>query len=415
MYRVSTDMNNDNMQYYMKMRQWQMNQLQNKMGLQQRIKELRDDPIAAAHSVRYQSHIHRLNQVSTNVDTVLGEGRIAEGYMQEAVSVLQRIRELTIAGATGTYSEQDTRYMAEEVNQLLNELVQIGNAQSGDGTAVFAGDRNLNPPFRAVYGHVPGSGTEVITNVEYVGTIAPRKTEISENAYIETDYPGNKVFWAEQMTVISDVNASAFQVLEDSTIRIDGRRIDLNAGDNVQAVIAKLNNSGAAVKAGLDPVRNSLVLETTAPHQLWIEDVGDGTVMRDLGIISGSADLPPHNFAADAMTAGGSLFDMVMHVRDRLYEGDHQSLGGSGIRGIDDALNNLLTSLSELGAKDERLQTTSKRLAYETTEMTARNDKEIGIDLAKAITDLKMLEHTHKAALQTAGRVLQPTLLDFLR
>jgi phage-related minor tail protein len=37
------------------------------------------------------------------------------------------------------------------------------------------------------------------------------------------------------------------------------------------------------------------------------------------------------------------------------------------------------------------------------------------IDMTKAITDLKMLEYTHKAAMQTAARILQPTLLDFLR
>ena len=35
--------------------------------------------------------------------------------------------------------------------------------------------------------------------------------------------------------------------------------------------------------------------------------------------------------------------------------------------------------------------------------------------LQKAITDLKMLEYTQKAAMQVAGRILQPTLLDFLR
>ena len=85
-------MTNDNMQYHMKIRQWKMNELQNKMGTQQRIKNLRDNPIAAAHSVRYSSHITRLEQFSDNVGTVMDTGRIAEGYMQEAASILQRVR-----------------------------------------------------------------------------------------------------------------------------------------------------------------------------------------------------------------------------------------------------------------------------------------------------------------------------------
>ncbi len=415
MYRVSTNMPNDNMQYYMKIRQWKMNQMQNKMGSQKRIHNLRDNPVAAAHSVRYESNINRLNQYSSNVETLISDGRIAEGYMQEAVNILQRIREITVAGANGTFTEEDTAYMAEEVNQLLNELVEIGNAQAGDGTAVFAGDRDKSRPFRAVYGHIAGKGEEVITSVEYGGTVAPREVEISEQSFIKSNCPGIEVFWAEPMHIIADNDATDYVVQEDSEVSIDGYNVQLRAGDNIQAVIAKINDSGAAVKAKLDPVKNSLVLQSTSPHQLWIEDIGEGTVMQDLGILSARSDLPPHNFARDAMVSGGSMYDQVMYIRDRLYEGDSYNLGGSGLKGVDQALNGLLTSLAELGARDERLQTVGKRLSYETTEMVSRNAKEIDLDMAEAITDLKMLEYTHKASLQTAGRILQPTLLDFLR
>lgn len=415
MQRISTNMTNDNMQYHTKIRQWKMNELQNKMGTQRRIKNLRDDPIAAAHSVRYSSHISRLERFSKNVETVTDTGRIAEGYMQEAVSILHRVRELAVTGANGTFTREDTRYMAEEVNQLLEELVEIGNAQSGDGTNIFAGDRNLNKPFRQVYGHVEGKTEKVITDVQYLGTIKPNMVEISENSFIQDNHPGNRVFWAEPMTIISDVAAGDFQLREDAVIKVNGEPIQLRAGDNVYAVIAKINDSGTGVKAGLDPVKNSLVLRTTTPHQIWVEDSGGGTALRDLGVISGTSDLPPQNYADDALVSGGSMYDMVMNVRDRLLEGNSEALGGSGIRGIDDALNSLLTSMAELGAKDERLQVTGKRLAYETTEMIGRNSKEVDLDLTEAITELKMLEYTHQASLQTAGRILRPTLLDFLR
>jgi flagellar hook-associated protein 3 FlgL len=35
--------------------------------------------------------------------------------------------------------------------------------------------------------------------------------------------------------------------------------------------------------------------------------------------------------------------------------------------------------------------------------------------MTDAATDLKMLDFVHKASLQTAARILPPTLLDFLR
>ena len=61
------------------------------------------------------------------------------------------------------------------------------------------------------------------------------------------------------------------------------------------------------------------------------------------------------------------------------------------------------------------LEVIGDRLSYEIPEMINRNSKEVDLDLSEAIMDLKMYEYTHKAALQTAGRILQPTLLDFLR
>jgi flagellar hook-associated protein 3 FlgL len=43
------------------------------------------------------------------------------------------------------------------------------------------------------------------------------------------------------------------------------------------------------------------------------------------------------------------------------------------------------------------------------------NSNEVDLDLSEAITELKMLEYTHKAALNTTARIMQPSLLDYLR
>lgn len=96
--RVSTNMSNNDMQYYMQLRSSQMNDLQNKMGEQTRIHNLRDDPVSAAHSVRYLSGIKRMERYSRNIDMILGENRVAEGYMKSANDILHRIRELAIQG-----------------------------------------------------------------------------------------------------------------------------------------------------------------------------------------------------------------------------------------------------------------------------------------------------------------------------
>jgi flagellar hook-associated protein 3 FlgL len=143
--------------------------------------------------------------------------------------------------------------------------------------------------------------------------------------------------------------------------------------------------------------------------------VGEGTVLQDLGLIERGDRVPPLNTADSASVFGGSVFDMVIHLRNSLYKGDQEAVGGSALRGIDDSIETLTSHLAKIGAKDARLEVTNKRLAWEAPEYTGLNSEEVDLDISKAITELKMLEYTHQATLATAARILRPTLLDFLR
>jgi flagellar hook-associated protein 3 FlgL len=414
MRRISSFMTHDDMQYAMLRRQWEMNKAQNAVADQTRIRNLRDDPIAAAHSTRYKSKVARLERFNTNIETVLHSNAMAEGRMNSALSILHRVRELGVQGANGTYSTEERRYMAIEIDQLLRQMVEEANAVSSDGNAIFAGDKLQSTAFRALESSVDGSNVKLITDVRYVGSNVTTEAEIADGNYLVKNFPGSEVFWAENQQVIAGVNAQDFIASQDSAIFLDGHRIEIAAGDNVSAVIAKINDSGAAVRASLDPVFNSLTISGTNAHQIWMEDEGAGTVLQDLGLIDGDFR-PPGNFAPDARVSGGSMFDTVIRIRDALYDGDTLDIGGGALKGIDLAMDNFLSRLAALGARDERMEITLATNRADIPEIRERDAVETGIDLAQAITELKMLEYNHQAALQTAGRILGRTLLDFLR
>jgi flagellar hook-associated protein 3 FlgL len=415
MKRISTNMPNNDMSYYMRLREWKMNELQNKMASQTRLKNLRDDPLAAGHATRYQSKIVRLGRFVDNISKIRGDLSLAEGNVRSGLDILQRIRELTVQGANGIYDDKQMAYMAEEVDQLLREMVEIANSVDGKGNYIFSGNRSKIEPFRLSTGRVEGSrDAEVITSVQYVGDDGRNRGEIDEMATLDFRIPGNYVFWAERQQIYSSVEALNYRVQNDSVIAIDGVEIQLKEGDNVYAIIDRINASGAPVKARLDPVENSLALEGTFPHQIWPED-RRGTVLQDLGIIERGAESPPLNIADSAAAYGGSIFDMIMTVRNGMYENDLHRIGGDGLRGIDDAIEALTAHLAEIGSKDARLQITERRLEYERPEYISFLAKEADLDITEAITDLKMLEHVHQAAIGTAARIIRPTLLDFLR
>jgi flagellar hook-associated protein 3 FlgL len=415
MKRISTNMPNFDMSYYMRLREWQMNELQNKMAAQTRLKNLRDDPVAAGHAVRYQSKTARLARFVENIGKVRGDLSLSEANIRSGIDMLQRIRELAVQSANGIYSEEQMAYMGQEVDQLLREFIEIANSKDGKGNYLFSGFRSKIEPFRVHTGRVEGSReSEVITSVEYVGDIGRNRGEIDEMASLDFRLPGNYVFWAERQQLYSSVESLTYRVQADSVIRIDGVEIQLKEGDNIYAIIDKINASEAPVKARLDPVENSLALEATFAHQIWPQDL-EGTVLQDLGIVARGAGAPPLNIADSAAVFGGSAFDMIIALRNGMYRGEIHRIGGDGLRGIDDSIEALTAHLAEIGSKDSRLQVTERRLEHERPEYTSFLAKEADLDITKAITDLKLLEHVHQAATGTAARILQPTLLDFLR
>jgi flagellar hook-associated protein 3 FlgL len=408
-------MPNTDAQYYLRRQEQSLNDLQSKIAGQTRINELRDDPLAAAHAVRYDSYITRLERFEKNTLRAQDHYRIADDYMKQAVEVLQRIRELSVQGAHGTYAPEDLKYMAQEVNELMKELVAVSNAKDSDGNMLFAGDKAFTEPFRIVEGTVPNGGDNMIVRVEYRGAGANRRTEITEGSYTPLDMGGGEVFWAENMQIFSHFDASNYRVVDSGAFYVDGEEISVGPGDSLPAIVAKINESAAPVKAYIDPVTKGLAMEGTNPHLIRLEDRRDSSILQDLGVISHSVDPGYPNWHPSARISGGSVFDMVIRLRDAMYRGDSDFIGTQGIGGIDLALGNLESRLAEIGSWEERVEDTWQRLNREIPDVTAALAREAGLDFTTAATDLGMLDFAHKAALQTAAKILPPTLLDFLR
>ena len=102
------------------------------------------------------------------------------GRVRESVDILQRVRELTVQGANGTYSKDEMKLIGNEVNELLKQLVDLGNAKNGEGNTVFSGVATKSLPFRTVIGNSAGAGEPVITNVDYIGNTGENFTEVSD-------------------------------------------------------------------------------------------------------------------------------------------------------------------------------------------------------------------------------------------
>ena len=417
MRRISSDMSNTDVQFYLRRHEEKIAKLQSQIASESRIHELRDDPLAASHAVRYESYLARLERFEKNTRYAKDHYNIAYSYMNEAINVMQRARELAVQGANGTYTPEDQKLIGVELNELVKELVAISNAVGPDGKQLFAGDKAFTEPFRIVEGTAAGGSENMVTRVEYRGAGASRQTEISDRTFTDLDIGGGELFWAEKMQIFSNVNASNYRVNTAGSFFIDGAQIRVNPGDTLPAIVAKINDSSAPVKAYIDPDTRGLVLEGTSPHLIRAEDGIEGaTVLKDLGIIRGNMENNAPNWdTARSLISGGSVFDMLIRLRDAMFRGDSDFTGSQGIAGMDLAIGNLATRIADIGSRQERVETVWQRLNREIPDITASLARESAVNMTDAATDLKMLDFAHKASLQTAAKILPVTLLDFLR
>lgn len=111
----------------------------------------------------------------------------------------------------------------------------------------------------------------------------------------------------------------------------------------------------------------------------------------------------------------GKLFSDLDKLVSMLNEGTTGEELTSFIQKIEDHTDSVLSTRASLGAQTNRIELMQERIEHQAViaeRMMADNE---GVDAEKAITDLIMEESLLRAALGVGARVMQPSLLDFLR
>lgn len=81
----------------------------------------------------------------------------------------------------------------------------------------------------------------------------------------------------------------------------------------------------------------------------------------------------------------------------------------------DKFIDNLLTARSTIGAKVNRLELQQSRLDSTQISYTSLLAQNEDADIAEVIMNLKMQESVYRASLAAGARIIQPSLVDFLR
>ncbi len=107
-----------------------------------RINSAADDAAGLAISNRFSAQIRGLNQAVRNTNDGISLAQTAEGALQETTVILQRMRELSVQAANDTNTKSDRESIQEEVNQLIAELDRIATTTNFNTRNILDGTYN---------------------------------------------------------------------------------------------------------------------------------------------------------------------------------------------------------------------------------------------------------------------------------
>ena len=84
-----------------------------------------DDAAGLSMSEKMRRQIRGLHQGAENIQDGVGYVQTADGALNEAQDILQRINELSVKAANGTNNEEDRYYIDREIQELKAELTRI--------------------------------------------------------------------------------------------------------------------------------------------------------------------------------------------------------------------------------------------------------------------------------------------------
>ena len=175
-----------------------------------------------------------------------------------------------------------------------------------------------------------------------------------------------------------------------------------NEVEQLRAHIGEISNTTlgdryifAGTETKTKPFDGSQFVNKNSQEIKW--EVGQGSFMK---VNVNGSDLYP-----DILT---TLDNIVVDLRSGKNPGDH-------LTGVDQQLDHVLQERAVVGSNMNRMEMMLSRL--EKTEITAKKmlSETEDADIAQVITELMAQENVQRAALSAGARIIQPTLVDFLR
>lgn len=132
-------------------------------------------------------------------------------------------------------------------------------------------------------------------------------------------------------------------------------------------------------------------------------------LITDARDIVGSLNTVGPNLESDL---GSLLADILNALKP---SGNTEDLSGNLLGNLDKAIDRILGTRSKIGAIDNRLEASKSRNESENINLKSLLSEKEDVDIAKKYIEYSVMSTVYQASLAAGAKILQPSLLDYLR
>ena len=131
--------------------------------------------------------------------------------------------------------------------------------------------------------------------------------------------------------------------------------------------------------------------------------------------ISDGVNVIVNETGTDVFLTNQDIFQLLIDIRDDLRAGDQNSLRTLRLEELEVAQDQILISLARIGAIQNRIERAGANMEEFIVQLQKVLSDAIDADYAETVIHLNAQSNAFQAALDAAARVIQPSLLDFVR
>ena len=392
-----------------------LQKLQDNMSTGRRINKLSDDPVGATQVQDLRTKVAYMGSVQSNLQQNFLWLDRTEAELMHASELLQDAKSLTLAQANAN-ADRDTRLVtAEEMRSIGDNLIQSGNAAIGK-VYMFGGSKTLTPPLARSPLVQPAeidpddlsadvrfvldpaqfaaefegySSNQYVLRITREGPLGKARYEVSDN--------GGKS-WSKEQTLLPVVEM----------VREDGK-----LSDKVILRFTAREN---------DPIGDPLVFPEGLQYRFEPNPPVryQGNDDKRMVAVSESKLLPLNVtgdrvfFQQEGAPDSVNIFETLLALERALTQNDSKVIS-QRLDELDKAQQQILASTASVGAVRKEMETQLDKLADRELTTVKRMSEIEDLNFAEATVDMNMASARHEATLSTSAKLIQPSLLSFLR